>query len=56
MKQITKEEMKKLVDNKIVANGKYGYIGTDGYPIGFYRTRNRRYVEDRYADIAKTLK
>ena len=30
-----------------------GFIGSDGNEIGFYRTRHKRYMEDKYVDIAK---
>lgn len=56
MKQISKEEMKKLIDNKYVCNSTKGYVDKRGYTVGFYRTRNKRYIEDKYVDIARKLK
>lgn len=55
MKQISNEEMKKLIDNKYVRNSSKGFVDKHGNIVGFYRTRNRRYIEDRYVDIAKKL-
>lgn len=55
MKQISKEEMKKLEKAKIVKNSSIGYVDNNGEVVGFYRTRNRRYIEDKYVDIANKL-
>lgn len=55
MKEIKKEEVKLLEKNGVIRNTHKGYIGTNGYSVGFYRTRNKRYIEDRYADLAKVL-
>ncbi len=56
MKQITKEEIQSLVDAKYIKNSRQGYVGKDGFPVGFYRTQNKRYIEDRYANIAARMK
>lgn len=56
MKQITHEEIQALVNAKYIKNSRHGYVGKDGYPVGFYRTQNKRYIEDRYANIAKRMK
>ena len=55
MKQVNNEEIKKLIDNKYVCNSKKGYVDKYGNPVGFYRTKNKRYIEDKYVDIAKKL-
>lgn len=55
MKEIKAEEMKKLIKNKIVRNTNKGLVNRDGDIVGFYRTRNKRYIEDRYADIARNI-
>lgn len=55
MKQISKEEMDLLLKNGIVRNSNDGIVDKQGYNVGFYRTRNRRYIEDKYVDIAKDL-
>jgi len=55
LKQISNEEMKKLIDNKYLRNGSKGFVDKRGDTVGFYRTRNKRYIEDRYVDIAKKL-
>jgi hypothetical protein len=55
MKQITSEEMRILEKNKKIVNTKYGYIDTNGNPIGFKNTRHRKYVESRFVDMAREL-
>lgn len=55
MKLITKEEMNRLLKNGIVHNSHKGIVNKGGYNIGFYRTRNKRYIEDKYVDIARDL-
>ena len=44
-----------LLKNNVVRNTNRGFIGQNDYTVGFYRTRNRRYMEDKYVDIAKRL-
>ena len=55
MKTISKQEMEKLVKNKIIHNTARGLVDKYGNPTGFYRTKTRRYIEDKYADMAKKL-
>ena len=55
MKFISKEEMKKLIDNNYIRNSRRGFVNSQGYTVSFYRTKNKRYIEDKYADIAKKL-
>lgn len=55
MKQISNEEMKKLIDNNYVRNSGCGFVDKHGYIVGYYRTRHKRYIEDKYADIAKKI-
>lgn len=55
MKQVTDKEMKKLIENNVLRNTRNGFINKHGESVGFYRTRNKRYIEDKYADIAKKL-
>ena len=55
MKEITKKEIDILLKNNVVRNTNRGFIGQNDYTVGFYRTRNRRYMEDKYVDIAKRL-
>lgn len=56
LKEIEKEEMKLLENRKIIFNSSGGFVDKFGNIIGFYRTRNKRYIEDKYVDIAKRLK
>ena len=55
MKEVTKNEMKSLVESKYLQNTKRGFVDSNGNIVGFYRTKNKRYIEDKYADIAKDL-
>lgn len=55
MKEITKEELNILIENNVVKNSNRGFLGQNNYKIGFYRTRHKRYMEDRYVDRAKRL-
>ena len=55
MKEVKKQEMNVLVESGIIKNTTQGFIDGRGYPVGFYRTRNKRYLEDRYVDMAKNL-
>lgn len=55
IKIITKKEMDKLLENGIVKQTSRGIFSNDGKPTGFYRTKTNRYIEDKYADIAKSL-
>lgn len=55
MKQITKEEMERLLSNGIVRNSHKGFVDKKGFTVGFYRTRNKRYIEDKYVGIARKL-
>lgn len=56
MKMITNEEMKRLFKNGIVKHTSKGITDKNGNPTGFYRTKTNRYIEDKYADIAKSLR
>ena len=47
--------MSVLLNNGVIKNTSQGFIDGRGYPVGFYRTRNKRYLEDRYVDMAKNL-
>ena len=55
MKEITKEDLYVLIKHGIVRNTRKGIVDTEGDPVGFYRTRNKRYIEDRFADLAKKI-
>lgn len=55
MKEVTKEQMELLIKNEVVRNSSKGFVDKNENQIGFYRTRNRRYIENKYVDIAKKL-
>lgn len=53
IKTVTQSEMDYLVKNNILRNTKRGYVNSNGFVVGFYRTRTKRYLEDRYVDMAR---
>ena len=55
LKEVTKEQMDLLIKNGVVHNSGKGFVDKNKTQIGFYRTRNKRYIEDKYVDIAKKL-
>lgn len=55
MKLITKEEMNVLIKKGYLRNSNRGLVDRHENIVGFYRTRNKRYIEDKYADIARKL-
>ena len=55
LKEVTKEQMELLMKKGIVRNSSKGFVDKNENQIGFYRTRNKRYIEDKYVDIAKKL-
>lgn len=55
MKEIKKEEIELLESKKIIRNSQRGYVDKFGNVIGFYKTRNKRYIEDKYVNIAQRL-
>jgi len=56
IKTITKREMELLLEKKILFNTRNGIVDKDGNPSGYYITKNKtRYIEEKYADIAKKL-
>lgn len=64
MKEISRENLDKLIKKGIIKNSNRGYVDTqrkdyDGMPfkVGFYRTVNGRhsYIQDEYADKAAKL-
>ena len=55
IKTITKEELNALVKSGVIRNTREGLIGKDGWPAGYTTTRNKAYIQEKYADIAKKL-
>ena len=43
--------MEALIEKGVIRNS----TKQNGDIVGFYRTRHRRYLEDKYVDIAKKL-
>ena len=59
MKEISKEEIQKLIEKGFLKNPKNGYVNPKkNYRVGYYRTKGagaKRYIEDFYVDMAKRL-
>lgn len=55
MKEITNEAIKKLLDSNIIKNTNKGFVDHRGNTIGFHRARQKRYIEDKYVDMAVRL-
>lgn len=55
MKTITKNEFQKLLKHGMVKLTDNGVISAKGQPTGFYKTKTNRYIEDKYADMARKL-
>ena len=58
IKEISKQEIQKLLDAGIIRNTHLGYVNQKGNDVGYYRTSgagHKRYIQDRYADKAKKL-
>lgn len=55
MKEISNEEVKKLIDKKYIKFNGRNYIDQRGIIVSYYRTHNKRYIEDKYAEIAKRI-
>ena len=53
LKEIKKEEMELLIKNNVIHNSSKGFVDKHGNTIGFYRTRNKCYIEDKYVDISR---
>ena len=58
MKEISKEGIQKLIEKGFLKNTRDGYVNPKkDYRVGYYKTcGGHRYIEDWYADKAKTLR
>lgn len=45
--------MNALMNNGILRNSHHGIVDKNGFTVGFYKTRNKRYIEDKYVAIAR---
>lgn len=55
MKEITDNAFKLLLQNGDIRSARNGFIDKEGSPIGYSRTKNKRYIEDRFVRLAETL-
>ena len=56
MKEIKKDDVELLEKKNVICNSSKGYVDRFGNVVVFYRTKNKRYIEDKYVDIAKKLR
>lgn len=57
IKQISKQEIEKLLSKGIIKNTNRGYVNSNGYKVGFYKTSgDKRYIQDKYIDMLDKLK
>ena len=58
MKEISKQEIEKLIERGVIKNTKNGYVNVKtGNRVGYYKTcGGHRYMEDYFCDKAKNLK
>ena len=58
LKEISKTDIKKLLEFGIIQNTNKGYVNKSGNRIGYYKTKgaaHKRYIQDWYANKASTL-
>ena len=57
MKEISKNEIQKLIEKGFLKNTGSGYVNPKkNYRVGYYKTcGGHRYIEDWYSDMAKKL-
>ena len=55
MKEITIAEMKKIFNAGVIKNKRRGIVDQNGKLTGYKTTRNKRYIEGKYVDIAQSL-
>lgn len=56
MREIKKDEVKLLESRKIIRNSDRGFVDRFGNVVGFYKTKNKRYIEDKYVGIVEKVK
>lgn len=58
LKEISKDGIEKLIKANIIKNTGKGYVDSkNSYGVGYYKTcGGHRYIEDKFADIAKRLR
>ena len=52
IKQISKEQIEKLLKDGVIRNTHRGYVERNGEHVGYYKTcGSQRYIEDYYVDL-----
>ncbi len=55
MKEITKKGIETLIDNNLLHNSPKGYVDINNCVVGFYRTKHKRYIEDKYVNVIQSI-
>ena len=53
IKPITRKEINLLLKNKIIHNSHNGMVDSNNNPIGYYCTKTKIYIEDKYVKLAR---
>ena len=56
LKEISKQEVEKLIKAGYLKNTGKGYVDSKGRPVGYYRTKGsskKRYIEDKFCNLLK---
>ena len=53
IKPITRKEIDLLLKNKIIRNSHNGMIDNNNNPAGYYGSKTKIYIEDKYVNIAR---
>lgn len=52
IKEISKQDIEKLLFKGIIHNTNRGYVNRNGYEVGYYKTSGgKRYIQDKYVDM-----
>lgn len=52
IKQISKQQIEKLLKDGVIRNTHRGYVKANGEHLGYYKTcGGHRYIEDYYVDL-----
>lgn len=55
LKEITGEEIKRLIKEGYIRHNGKNFIDSNGFIVSYHRTRNKRYIEDKYADLVERV-
>ena len=55
IKPITRKEIELLLKKKIIKNSHKGMVDKNNNLIGYYGTKSKIYIEDKYVNMAQKL-